>query len=178
MSFLDLVKMRSSVRKYASRPVPREAIGRCLEAARLSPSACNAQPWQFIVVDDPGLKKKLADAAFAGVFSMNAFAKDAPVLVVVVRERSGAVASLGGLVRNVPYNLVDIGIACEHFILQAAEEGIGTCWLGWFNGRAVRKTLGIPRGKNADIMISMGYPADGQGRDKIRKSAQQIVRFN
>lgn len=176
--FLDLVKKRQSARKYAARPVSREIIARCLEAARLAPSACNSQPWHFIVVDNEELRNKVANAAFSGVHSMNAFAKDAPVLVIVVRERSSYLAAVGGCCRGVSFSLIDIGIACEHFALQAAEEGVGTCYLGWFNERSVKKVLGLPGSKEIDMMIGMGYPADGQERVKIRKPLDEISRFN
>ncbi|MDP3790903.1 MAG: nitroreductase family protein [Candidatus Omnitrophota bacterium] len=177
-SFLELVNKRSSVRRYSARPIPREVIGRCLEAARLAPSACNSQPWYFIIVDDPSLKDKISAAAFSGIYSMNSFAKNAPALAVVVREKSSRLAAAGGCFRGVQYNLIDIGIACEHFILQAAEDGVGTCWLGWFNERAVKKALGIPREKKADMIISMGYPEKISERPKTRKSLDEISTFN
>jgi len=178
MTFLELVNKRSSVRKYTAKPVPREIITRCLGAARLAPSACNAQPWVFLVVDDPVLRDKVASAAFSGAFSMNSFARSAPVFIIVVREKSTQFASIGGFFRGVQYNLIDIGIACEHFILQAAEDDVGTCWLGWFNERAVKKVLGIPKGKKADIMISMGYPEEDSARQKERKSLSEMSAFN
>lgn len=178
MTFLELVNKRSSIRRYAARPVPREIIDRCLEAGRLAPSACNAQPWYFIIVDDPVLKDKVSAAAFSGIYSMNSFAKTAPVLAVVVRERSKQFAAIGGFFRGVQYNLIDIGIACEHLILQAAEDGVGACWLGWFNEKAVKKILDIPKGKKADVMISMGYPAEGSTGQRIRKPLNEISRFN
>ncbi len=178
MTFLELVKKRASVRKYTASPVPREAINRCLEAARLAPSACNSQPWNFIVVDDPALRKRLSVAAFSGAYSMNAVVGNAPVLVVVTRLRSHGPATVGGFFRGVQYNLIDIGASCEHFILQAAEEGVGTCWLGWFNEKAVKKILGVPKNQKADIIISMGYPEAGSWREKTRKPLNEIVRFN
>lgn len=126
MSFLDLARARQSDRGYADRLVPREAVERCLDAARLAPSACNSQPWYFIVVDEPAARRRLARRAFSGVYSMNSFARDAPVLVVVVRERSKYVARLGGQFRGVQYSLIDLGVACEHLVLQATEEGLGS----------------------------------------------------
>ena len=88
MNLLDLVRKRQSVRRYFDTAVPRKIIERCLEAARLAPSACNSQPWSFLVVDDPKLVADLGQKAFSGLYSMNAFAKTAPVLVVVITERS------------------------------------------------------------------------------------------
>jgi len=178
MSFLDLVQKRSSVRKFSDQPVSREVLTRCLEAARLAPSACNSQPWSFIVVDDPQLRQRIADKAFTGMYSINTHAKTAPVFVVVVTEPSGYMARLGGQFKGVQYNLIDVGIAVDHFTLQAAEEGLGTCWLGWFNSGAVKKILGIPWNKRTDIMLSVGYPADPAPRSKIRKDLTEMSRFN
>lgn len=174
--FLDLVRRRQSVRRYDPRPVPPGIIERCLEAARLAPSACNSQPWTFLVVADEPRRSQLAAAAFSGVHAMNTFAAGAPVLVAVVTGRSTFLASLGGRLRGVQYSLIDIGIACEHFVLQAAAEGVGTCWLGWFDERAVRRILGLPRRARVDIMLSVGYPADGTLRDKQRKTMAELTR--
>ena len=73
----------------------------------------------------------------SGIYSSNKFVKTAPVLIVAITEYSVYYARLGGMLRNVKYNLIDIGIACEHLVLQAAELGLGTCWLGWFNENAL-----------------------------------------
>ena len=174
MSFLELAQKRQSCRKYSSREVSREMIGRCIEAARVAPSACNSQPWYFIAVVDMALKKKAAEVAFSGIFKMNAFAKEAPVLVVVVRERSKYAARLGGSFRGVQYSLIDVGIACDHFTLQAAEEGLGTCWLGWFNEQAVKKVLNLSRSSKIDVILSVGYPQNNDIRIKNRKSLSEM----
>lgn len=178
MSFLELVKKRRSTRKYSSRLVPRDAIDRCIEAARVAPSACNSQPWSFIVLDDEKLKNSVAEAGFSGVYSLNSFAKKAPVLIVVVTERSKYITKLAGYFRGMQYSLVDIGIACEHLVLQAEEEGIGTCWLGWFDEKAVKKILRIPKRKKVDIIISMGYAESRERIEKEKKSLDKIRRFN
>lgn len=177
MNFLELVKKRQSIRKYLDKAVPREAIERCLEAARMAPSACNSQPWNFIVVDNPEVKNKVAQAAFSGIYSSNSFAKAAPVLVVVITERSKFIATLGGYFRGIQYNLVDVGIAVEHFILQATEEGIGTCWLGYFNEKAVKKVLNIPKDKKVDIIVSVGYSIDSKIREKNRHNINEIRKY-
>jgi nitroreductase len=173
MNFLDLVYKRQSCRKYLTTPVPREALERCLEAARLAPSACNSQAWRFIVVADPALKARLAEKAFGGIYVMNSFAKEAPVLVVVVTERAKYMAQVAGATRGTQYNLVDIGIVCEHFILQATQEGLGTCWLGWFDQKGTREVLGLSKKDSLDIMMSVGFPAD-ETREKIRKPLSDI----
>ena len=178
MTFLQLVSKRKSIRKYSPRPVPRERIERCLEAARLSPSACNSQPWSFIVVDDERLRDKVSEAAFSPPYSLNAFAKAAPVLIAVVTEHSKYITRVAGFFRGTQYSLVDVAVACEHLILQAAEEGIGTCWLGWFNEKKVKKILNVPRRKKIDIIISMGYPESDEPRERIRRPLSEIRRYN
>ena len=121
MALLDLLRHRKSVRDFLDKPVEREKIMMCLEAARVAPSACNSQPWKFIIVDNRELKNKLCNAAFSGIYSINSFCKMAPVIVVVVSEKSKFLARIGGMFRGTKYYLIDIGIACEHFVLQASD---------------------------------------------------------
>lgn len=114
-------------------PIEREKIDKCLEVARLSPSACNSQPWNFIIVDNPELKDKIARSTFNEVVSFNKFSLNAPILVVVTTTKGNLKTKVGQMITNIPYYLIDIGIAAEHFCLQASEEGLGTCMIGWFN---------------------------------------------
>ncbi len=157
MALLDLIKRRKSIRDFLDRPVEHEKIMMCLEAARLAPSECNSQPWKFIVVDDKQLKNKLCDAAFGGIYFINTFCKKAPVIVAVISEKSKFIARVGGVFRGTKYYLIDIGIACEHFVLEAEDLGLGTCWIGWFNEGAVKSVLNIPKDKKIDILIALGY---------------------
>ncbi len=174
MSFLDLVRKRQSVRDYRPDPVPVEVLDRCFEAARLAPSACNSQPWYFIAVTDKNIIKEIADRAFSGIYSLNRFAITAPVIVVVITERSRYSACLGGYFRGTQYNLIDIGIAVEHFVLQATEEGLGTCWIGWFNEREIHRILGLPSRRRIDVLITAGYPVSGEIRTKKRRTIAEI----
>ncbi len=178
MDFLDLASRRYSVRNYKDTPVPQEKIRRCIEAAALAPSACNSQPWKFVVVDEAGLVKELAKAAFEGLVGLNNFALKAPVLVLVVSERQKMFAKFGGIVKRKNFSLMDIAIAAEHFCLQAAEEGLGTCLLGWFNEKKVKKMLSIPRLKRVELMISLGFPADKEIPRKDRKNIDEILSHN
>ena len=179
MSLLDLMKHRKSVRDFLDRPVEREKIAMCLEAARVAPSACNSQPWRFVVVDEPSLKNQLCKVAFSGIYSINSFCKMAPVIVVVISEKSRFIARVGGMFRGTKYYLIDIGIACEHFVLQAEDLGLGTCWIGWFNEKRVKSVLNIPQHKKIDVLLALGY-YDGKklksGHD--REPADEIASFN
>jgi nitroreductase len=175
---IDLINKRKSVRRYLNCPIPKEDILKCIEAARLAPSACNAQPWKFIIVDDVQLRNKICENAFSGIYSINRFAKEASVLIVVISEKERFIRAMGGYFRGLKYYLIDIGIACEHLVLQASELGIGTCWIGWFNERAVKQILKIPKTKKVDIIISLGYYEEGKIEAKFRKSLEEISVFN
>ncbi len=175
--FLKLVSTRRSVRRYKPLPVEKEKLLACLEAARLAPSACNAQPYKFVVVDDPALKDKLAEAAFSGIYSQCRFAAGAGALVVVLSGTGKLSAWLGNQVQDTNFRLMDIGIAGEHFALAAEEQGLATCWLGWFNAKAAAKVLNAPSGSKAEVMLSVGY-ADETPAARPRKKLEQMSSFN
>lgn len=175
--FLELVSKRRSIRKYQTLPVEREKLLLCLEAARLAPSACNAQPCRFIVVDEPGLKEKVSKAAFSGIYSVCKFAQQAPALALVVSERGKLSAWLGNKAQSTDFRLVDIGIAAEHFVLAAAEQGLGTCWLGWFNAKEAARALSLGPGHRVEIMLSIGYPDENPAPRK-RKSMEEFSMLN
>jgi len=179
MALIDLIKHRKSVRDFLDIPVERDKIMACLEAARLAPSESNSQPWRFIVVDDRELKNKLCGAAFSGLYWINSFCKTAPVIVVVISEKSKFLARIGGMFRGTKYYLIDIGITCEHFVLEAEDLGLGTCWIGWFNERAVKSILNIPQNKKIDILIALGYyDMEKLGPEHGREPMDKIASFN
>ena len=121
MDFLRLVMSRQSDRAYdKEHSVEPEKLERILEAARLAPSACNAQPWKFVVVTDRELSRKVGKAA-AGL-GMNKFAKDAPVHILIVEESANITSLLGGKVKDKHFPLIDVGIAASHIVLAAESE--------------------------------------------------------
>lgn len=177
--FLNLCLQRRSVRRFSERQVEREKITRCLEAARLAPSADNGQPWRFVVFDDPEKKAALADAVFKGIFVASKNFAKAPVLVALLLKESFLINRLGGGVAGIPFQFVDAGIAGEHFVLAATEQGLGTCWIGWFNPKALLKHLGLKRGYRAVALIAVGYPAEELApRTPRRKRLESIAFFN
>lgn len=178
-SFLERVKHRQSTRKYSDKPVPRRLILECIEAARLAPSASNSQPWKFIVVDNPELKPKVAKQTHDSVVKFNKFVDQAPVIIVITLEKEKTVTRLGRAVKNKEWRLMDVGIAAEHFCLQADELGLGTCMLGWFYEKEIKGILSIPKDKSIALMISVGYPVDGYRiRKKSRKKPEDIISYN
>lgn len=178
MTFLDLVKQRQSVRRYADRPVEREKIERCLEAARLAPSTSNSQPWKFIVVEEPRLRSAVAGETVAPFRAFNTFTHEVPVLVAVMVDGANLEANTGKVLRRFNYSLIDLGIATEHFCLQAAELGLGTCILGWFDERAVKKLLHVPRSRRVYLIVALGYPQEDTVRPKRRKALEEIRSYD
>lgn len=174
---LDLIISRQSDRKYSDKPIEKAILERIVEAGRMAPSACNAQPWKFIVVNDPELVMKIAGAASAKLLGMNAFVVQAPVIIVIVREKSNMSSKIGATIKNKDYSLFDIGIATENICLQAKAEGIGSCIIGWFDEKTIRKLLSIPRSKRVELIISLGYSLSEQ-REKRRKPMEETVSYN
>lgn len=174
---LSLMKNRQSERKYIDRPVEREKIERITEAGRLSPSACNGQPWHFVVVDEPSLRDEVASATESVVLRMNSFVREAPVLIVVVREKSNFNSRAGDLIKQKDYSLIDIGIATASMVYQAAAEGLGTCIIGWVDDKRIRKALGIPSSRKVELVISVGY-TENRLREKSRKPPGNVITYN
>lgn len=176
--FLSLALQRQSDRAFdASRPVERDKLKRILEAGRVSPSACNAQPWHFIVVDEPELKNKVADATSTRILGLNHFTKQAPVHIIIVEEKVNFTSGFGGWVKDKSFALVDIGIAAAHICLAAEDEGLGSCILGWFDEDKIRKLLDIPSGKRILLDIIVGYSTQAE-RPKKRKETEKVISFN
>lgn len=166
---------RRSVRRYAPRPIADEVVLSLAAAARLAPSAENAQPCRFIAVRDPAAVEKLSRASLSGVFSPTRFAAQAPLIVALCADRTGAPARAMAVKDRAMYQL-DCGIAGEHLVLRATELGLGACWIGWFNRRAARRALGAPRGIQVVCLIALGYPAaDLAPRRRSRKSLASII---
>lgn len=177
MNLLDLIKTRQSDRKYLDKRVEKEKIERCLEAARLAPSASNSQPWEFIVVQKPEVRKELADLTTSSVVKINRWVSAAPVLLVINSWTPPLHRVAAGILKNKQFNLVDVGIAAEHFCLQAAEEGLGSCILGWFNTKKIMKLLDIKAPKKPALVIALGYSAHSETREKKRKSLDEMRRY-
>lgn len=174
--FLELASSRQSDRAYdKTKRVEEYKINYILEAARMAPSACNAQPWKFVVVTEPDLVLRLGKAA-AGL-GMNKFAKDAPVHILVIEESANITSFLGSKIKDKHFPLIDIGIVSAHIVLAAEEQGLGSCILGWFDEKAIKQMVGIPSSKRLLLDIVIGYAAKPD-RSKSRKSMDKIVSFN
>ncbi len=178
MDFLELVSSRQSVRAFDPElSVEKEKIDRIIEIARLAPSACNAQPWSFVVVDEPVLKNKIADATSSRVLGMNHFTKQAPVHLLLVEEKVNVSSGIGGWIKKKDFAQMDLGIVASHIVLAAQAEGLGTCIVGWFDEDKVKELLDIPSSKRVWLDIVIGYGTQPL-RKKSRKSIDKILSYN
>mgnify|MGYP003295242280 FL=1 len=173
-NFAELARIRQSDRKYKDQAVEKEKIIQCLETARISPSANNSQPWKFVVVDDFEKKEQIAECSIG--LGMNKFTHQCPVIVAVVLEKQNFMSTIGGMIKNKDYSLFDVGIAVNQFCLQAADLGLGTCIMGWFDEKKIKKILGV-RNRRIPLLISLGYP-DAPTREKVRKPLEVMSSWN
>jgi len=178
MDFLQFVSTRQSDRAFdPERPVEKEKLDRILEAARMAPSACNAQPWHMIVVDDPELKNRVADATSTRALGINHFTKQAPVHILLVEEKVTLSSGIGGWVKQKDYAQMDLGVVAAHIVLAAHAEGLGSCIVGWFDEEKMRELLSIPDSRRVWLDIVIGYSTQAL-RSKKRKSKEEIVSYN
>ena len=176
-TFLELVQSRQSDRAYSDQPVEKEKLERILEAARLAPSACNAQPWKIIVVSDAEKRMQVAHATANKLLAMNHFTKQAPLQLVILEENANFTSSVGGWATNKHYPHIDLGILAAHISLAAADEGLGSCIIGWCDEKKVQKSLDIPKNKRVMLVILLGYSAQPL-REKKRKQKEEIILYD
>jgi nitroreductase len=165
MDVMEAIKLRKSIRSYQDKPVEEEKLRSILEAGRLAPSASNRQEWKYVVVKDKETRQKLARAA-----GDQSFVAEAPVLIACCAETDNHVMRCGQLCYP-----IDLAISVDHMTLKAVEEGLGTCWVGAFNEKEVKKILGIPERIRVVELLPLGYPASLAPEEKIRKSLNEIV---
>lgn len=166
MEFYELIRKRYSVRAYQSTPIEEETLQRILEAAVLAPTAANRQSFQIIVVKTVGKEEQLK-----AVYPNPWFAQAPLVVCACGLPQQNWVRRDG---KN--YMDVDVAIMMDHLILAAANEGLGTCWIGAFDPNPLRKLLNLPLDVEPIALTPLGYPADQPG-PKRRKPISDLVRY-
>ena len=172
MNFTEIAQNRQSCRKYdPTRSVEAGKLDAILESARLSPSACNGQPYHITVCRGE-IAAQVAKATQG--MGMNKFASDAPVMLVISEKPYVKTAALGAKVKNNDYRSIDIGILAAYITAEAAAQGLGTCILGWFDDARLRELCGLDA--PVRLVITLGYAAEGDPlREKKRKSREELV---
>ena len=156
---MAIFRCRHSCRNYLDREVSETDLAFCLEAVELAPSACNRKPWRFVTVRDAELRAKISSDGLLPGIPMPWLAT-APVIMVLCARRELVTHRLAPLFSGIDYLPLDCGIAGEHLVLAATSLGLGTCWIGWFNPKFIKKILHLPSDLQPVSLISLGYPAD------------------
>lgn len=172
MNFTEIAENRQSTRSYnLDRPVEQEKIDKILASARLSPSACNGQPYHITVCHGEYAEKVAKTTMGMG---MNKFAGDAPVILVISEMPYVATAAFGAKVKKNDYRSIDIGILAAYITAEASAQGLGTCILGWFDDGKIREICSLEA--PVRLVITLGYPKDDDKlREKKRKDIDALV---
>jgi len=163
MAVLDVIRKRYSCRSYQDKSVGQDKLDCILEAARLAPSARNTQDWRFVVVTDKAIKSRVA----ATTNRPEVFEKAG--VIIAACSNSDEIMRCGQAIGP-----IDVSIALEHISLQAADLGLGTCWIGSFDSGKVRQILEIPENVAIIELMTIGYPADSKPEQK-REPIEKIV---
>ena len=170
MDVLEAIKGRRSIRAFKSEDVPPEIVEKLIDAARWAPSAGNIQPWEFIIVRNPEIKRNLAKAALN-----QSFIEEAPVVIVVCADEIRSSQGYGVRGKTL-YCIQDTAAAAQNIHLAAYSLGLGTCWVGAFNEEEAREILEIPQGVRPVAIIPVGYPAEKPSA-RNRRPLNQIIHY-
>ena len=157
INFTDVIKKRRSIRKYKDTDIPDESRRKLYRAAQLAPSGNNKQTSRFIFVDDEETRKEIVEKACHQDFLLQA-----PILMVACCEQDRS---------------FNTAIAVDHLILAATNEGLGTCWVGWFDEQVIKDILGIPASLEVPIIVPIGYPAEDP-EPRPRKELSDLIMNN
>ena len=166
---MDAIKTRRSIRKYKQTPVPEAVLKDVLNAARVAPSADNAQPWKIIVVRDEQMKSRLCPAC-----NGQKFIAQAPLVLVLLGLPEEAYETVGGYMSS---HVIDASIAFDHLTLAAHAHGLGTCWIASFREDKVRELLGVPQDVRVVALSPLGYPDEAPDRTD-RKSPEELFVYD
>ena len=174
MNFLEIAQARQSCRAYdETKPVEQEKLDAILEAAQLSPSACNGQPYKITVCR--GNASREVALACRGM-GLNKFATQAPVTLVISEMPYVKSAAMGAKLKNNDYRSIDIGLVTAYITAEASAQGLSTCILGWLDDDRIREIcdLSYP----VRLVITLGYAKEGDPlRKKVRKNLEQLVSY-
>jgi len=171
MEYSELIRIRESVRNYdPNRRVPGEIMEKILDAGRLAPSACNCQPWKFLVISSSAMLEKVR-----ACYKRDWFGEAPHILVILGLKDQAWSRSFDG------YNSIetDVAIAMTHIILAAENEGVGACWVEAYNPTLLREAINPGVNELIFGIVPLGYTKPGFKKvsEKKRKSLEEIVYY-
>jgi len=171
MELLDAIKGRRSTRAFSPQPLPNGVVHELIEAATSAPSAGNLQPWIFVIVKRPALKKKLAEAAFH-----QRHVEEAPVVIVVCADEARSSARYGKRGKEL-YCLQDTAASTENLLLTAHSLGLGACWTGAFDEKMAAEVLNAPADVRPVALLPIGYGIEAARRTG-RRPLDDMIRYD
>jgi len=176
--FMEIIKKRRSIRKYADKAVPQESLNEILEAARWAPSWSNTQCWEIVVITDPDQKTRLQETLPPKGNPARTAIVQAPVLLAVCGrlKKSGYYKELE-TTKFGDWFMFDLGLATQNLCLAACNRGLGTVIVGLFDHDKAKAVLNVPEGYEVPVLIPMGYPAKQSSPPK-RKELAEFVHMN
>lgn len=175
MDFLEFIKKRKSIRRFKKNPISDKDIRYILECAINSPSACNSQPYRFVVIRGE-FKERFCKEVFKGVYSFCSFVKDAPIIIAIIRVKKSIKMKIGEFISDCDFSLIDIGIAGEHIVLAATYKNLGSLWVGWFDKKKANKMLNVSKDERVEILIAIGEK-DEEPAIRKKRNFSEIVSF-
>lgn len=151
MEVFEAVRTIVAVRRFAARPVPTDVVRRIVEAAHVTGSSMNLQPWRFIVVQEPDTLHQLGQLARTGPYIA-----EAPLAIVV-------------LIEDTPYAVSDASRAAQSMMLTAWADGVGSNWVGFHGLEGIKPLLHVPRELDVLSIIPFGYPAVPASKGKKQR---------
>ena len=174
--YFDLIYRRESCRNFdPNRPVEKEKLQRCAEAAWIAPSACNGQPWKYLIVTNEALKEKLRPLMME--LGMNKFVKNCPAFAVVLEENTVLKVSLSQKFKDQDFAPIDVAFSCSQFCYAATEQGLSTCIIGWHNEQKIRELFELPKSTRVRLIVAIGYAASDTLREKQRKPVEDVIKY-
>ncbi|KXB06514.1 hypothetical protein AKJ53_00150 [candidate division MSBL1 archaeon SCGC-AAA382F02] len=160
---------RRSVRSYKEKKIPQEKLEEIINFGKMAPSANNRQDWKFILITDEKKKEEIYKDA-----KKQSFIKEASAIIAGITTNPEDKMTCG-----IPAGIVDLSIALDHISLKAAEEGLGTCWIGAFHQEKAKNTLEIPENHKIVALMTIGYPKHSLSeKEKQRKNLKEIISYN
>lgn len=152
MDFYDVINTRRSIRKFSRMSIPEDIVIKIMTAAGMAPSGSNRQNWKYILIKDKHKQQQLVELC-----SNQSFIGEAPIIVVVCGKDMSSAYNRGGYMGKLGM-LMDVSITFTHFMLAARAEGLGTCWVGYFDNDKIKELLEVPDGWEVAAISPLGYP--------------------
>jgi nitroreductase len=173
--YFELIGKRESCRDFDARAVEKDKLVRCVEAARLAPSACNSQPWKYLVVTNPEMTEKLRP--MMQDLGMNKFVNACPAFAIVLEEPAKLKVTVSQRFKDQDFAPIDLAFSASQFCYAATEQGLSTCIIGWHNEPKIKEMFDLKKHERVRLILAVGYAKSDKLRQKKRKPLEEMSEF-